>query len=371
MSVDQRTALTSRRIHFTSKGGGYAAMFTPNSGKLYQQYEGSASAPTACYPDYSVSGNNVTCYLTVTSARKVGAVEPTDIEYYVAGTKLTFNAAGTCTTTGFTNLFKVVSGNLVIIGNLVSLAAGASFNIQAKAILGTGTNPDYVIADLPYECAPYVEGQGSMVSIVPGDTYNFVIGVDNNTSVILAAKVFNKVWLTATLFDYTWEQFKNGAWATVGTNSDKLTVSDAMVDTYSLFRVTVKEKGTSTVVGQYTQQVLDASDPYDIITEIYRNESGATGSAESSTTDESLDEDMPDTAYLFYVPKMVRRGSTTPLSGVTYDAASLLDAQGVAVATIQSSQNLAGNKTGFKLTVSTLRNAAGTGEYDLIIKGSF
>lgn len=80
---------------------------------------------------------------------------------------------------------------------------------------------------------------------------------------------------------------------------------------------------------------------------------------------------MPDTAYLFYVPKMVRRGSTTPLSGVTYDAASLLDAQGVAVATIQSSQNLAGNKTGFKLTVSTLRNAAGTGEYDLIIKGSF
>lgn len=368
MSVDQRAASQSRRIRFTSKGGGYSATFMPHTGDLFQYYEGPATAPTACFPNFSAT-DFVDCHLTVTSARTVGPVTPASIEYYVAGTKLTFNAAGDCTTTGFTTLFKVVGGVLRIIGNLVSVALGTPFSIQAKAIMGTAANSDYVVADLPYGCGPYVEGQSSRVTIAPGDSYNFTIGKDGNTSVKLAAKVFNKAWLAAGLFDYAWEQFKSGAWATVGSNSDILTVTESMVDTYSLFRVTVKDKGKTSVVGQDTQSVLDASDPYDIVTDIYRNETGAAGSADTATTDESLDEDMPDTAYLFYVPKMVKRGDTAQITGAIWDSVTLLDAAGVAVANIPSSSNLAGNRTGFKVTAQTFRDASGPGEYELVIEG--
>lgn len=363
MSVDQRSASQSRRIRFTSKGGGYSATFMPLTGDLFQYYEGSPTAPTACYPDFSTK--NVDCLLSVTSARAVGPVSPATVEYSVAGTKLTFNASGACTTPGFTALFKIVDGKLRIIGNLVAVAGGAPFSLQAKAMMGAAANSDYVVADLPFSCGPYIDGQSTKVTIAPGDQYNFTIGKDKNTSVTLTAKVFNKDWLSPALFDYAWEQFKSGAFAAFGANTQSITVQEGDVDTYSLFRVTVKEKGTSTVVGQDTQTVLDASDPYDIVTDIYRNDTGA--GAESATTDESLDEDMPPDAYLFYVPKMVKRGDSSTVAGAVFDQVSLLDAAGVWIANFSSSTS--NGRTGFKIKAQDFRDAHGPGEYELIIEG--
>lgn len=92
MSADQKQASVSRRVIFKSKMGIYSALFMSDMGDLFQEYDGTPSAPTAFYPDFTQTPR--TLYLTVTSAKATGAVTPVSVEYTVAGTKLAFNAAG-------------------------------------------------------------------------------------------------------------------------------------------------------------------------------------------------------------------------------------------------------------------------------------
>lgn len=361
MSATAKSASKSVTIQFTSRGA-YSAMMMSDTGDLFQMYSGSASSPNFVYPTYSTS-NPATLRLTVVNARNTSAVDLTSktVVYYCCGVQLAFNSSGACTTTtnGFNNIFRLNGKNLQVIGSLCGVAGGAGFNIQAKVMMGTTSNADYVVANCPVEIGPYVSGSSTKVTIAPGDSKNFTITA-NGGSVILTARIFEKgAWVSNyTNYNFKWEQFTGGSWVSIG-SAQTLTVSDSMVDTYSLFRVTVTTKAGGQV-GSDTQTVLDASDPYDILVSAKKSENGTT---ETATTDFTLEDTLPDAAYINFTPTMVRRGSTTSIGG-TFTSAPIISGDGVKVGSATKSGN------DFKVTVATLRALQGVGEYQVIFTGT-
>lgn len=63
--MNQLSASAFRRITFRSKGGVYSGIFTSDAGDLYQEYDGSPTNPTKCYPDWSQPGNKQAMYLEI------------------------------------------------------------------------------------------------------------------------------------------------------------------------------------------------------------------------------------------------------------------------------------------------------------------
>lgn len=355
MSADQKQASKSLRVLFKSRRGIYSAVFMSDMGDLFQEYDGSPTAPTACYPDFTQSPR--TMRLTVTSAQATGAVTPVSIEYTVAGTKLAFNAAGACTTTGFTDKFKIAAGNLVIFGNLVGIAAGAGFNIQAKAIMSATDANAYIIVNAPVTIAKHTAGSAGRLTIIPGDTKNFTIS-ETGGSCLLKAQLFKGgAWTTPATVK--WEQLTGTSWTTLSATGPTLTVGDSMVNSYGIFRATVVDASETYMD---SQSVLDASDPLDI-TVATKFAPTASGTA-TATNDLTLDDSMDAGAYLSFTPALVRRGETTPVSGtVTWNAAQLVNAAGVILKTVACSSGV------YKLTGAVMASA-GAGEYDFIISGS-
>ena len=63
---------------------------------------------------------------------------------------------------------------------------------------------------------------------------------------------------------YKWYNQVNGAWSVLsGKTTQTLTVTNDMVDTTGVFKVEVYQGGK--LIGQDTQSVMDASDPFDLI----------------------------------------------------------------------------------------------------------
>ena len=348
-------------VQFTSQGA-YTAMMMADTGDLFQQYAGSASAPTNVYPTYSPS-SPATLSLSVLNAKSIDPVNLSGktVTYICNGTQLEFNSSGACTTSGFTSIFRLSGGKLQVIGSLVGVAGGSGFLMQAKVQMSS-SSADFVVANCPVDIGPYVRGSSSKVTIAPGDNKNFTI-TGSGGSVILAARVFQDgAWVT----DYSnlrfkWEKFANNAWSTLASAGQTLTVSDENIDTFALFRVTVTT-AAGTPVGSDTQTVLDASDPYDLIVSGWRSETGA-ASAEVATYDFSLNSSMPDNAYIKFKVMMVRRGSTTSVGGTF--AAQLLAADGVIVGAAYAK-----NTTGiFSVTAKQLRGV-GDGEYQMVFTGT-
>lgn len=355
MAADQKQASVSRRVIFKSRRGIYSALFMSDMGDLFQEYDGTTSAPTAFYPDFTQSPR--TMRLTVSSAIAAGSVTPVSIEYTVAGTKLVFNAAGACTTTGFTDKFKIVGGNLVIFGNLVTVAAGAGFNIQAKANMSATDSNAYIIVNAPVSIARHTAGSAGRLTIVPGDTKNFTIDQTGGSCILKAQLFKGGTWITPTTVK--WEELVGTAWTTLSATGATLTVDDSMVNSYGIFRATVVD-GSETYMD--SQSVLDASDPLDI-TLVTKFAPSSTATA-TATSDLTLDDSMDATAYLSFTPTLVRRGETTAVGGtVTWNAAQLVNAAGVILKTVACSSGV------YKLTEAMMASA-GAGEYDFIISGS-
>lgn len=355
MSAEQKQASVSRRVIFKSKRGIYSAIFMSDHGNLFQEYDGPASAPTAFYPDFTKIP--YTMRLTVTSAISTGTVTPVSVEYTVAGTKLAFDASGKCITAGFADKFKLVAGNLVIFGNLVGIASGAGFNIQVKANMSATDTDAYVIVNAPVGIYPHVAGAAGRLLITPGDAKNFTLSGKNDSCILIAQFFKGGAWTTPS--SCKWERLDGTTWTTLPTTGATLTVTEDMVNTYTMFRCTITDNGETYLCAQ---SVLDSSDPLDItLLTKFAPSSSATAVA---TSDLAMDDTMDSTAYIDWIPTLVRRGSTTAVTGaVTWNPASLVSSTGIILKTIAYSSGV------YHLTEAIMA-AAGVGEYEFIISAT-
>lgn len=352
-------ASTTRPIHFTSKGGGYSAIWMSSRGDLYQEYLTTGSI-TTYYPDIS-SSTPRTMYLTVTSARTQGVVVPAAIRYFANGVELSFNSSGVCTTSGMANIFKKdASGNLVIIGNLGNVVLG-SFLLEATVSVSATTGTDSLQVSAPVTIVPYT-GENAKVTIAPGDTKNYTISEKGGSCILKALTLKGGQEVTSSLV-YEWYKFSGGSFVKLSTTTQSITVNEADVDTYSLFKVIVKENGS--ILGYDTQGVLDASDPYDIIMSSGLNP-GTSGASTKSTNDLTLTDEMPDTAYLEFTCQFVKRGQTASVGGTQSFVFTVVAGNGLQVFHPTTS---GGNKC--RVTVSDLKtHGSGVGDYEVISEGT-
>ncbi len=360
--MNQLSASAFRRITFRSKGGVYSGIFTSDAGDLYQEYDGSPTNPTKCYPDWSQPGNKQAMYLVISSSRSTNAATPASVEYSVAGTTLTFGTGNPapCTTPGFTNLFQIEDGNMTVINNLVSLNGGNGFDIIAKAFMDANDKKEFVVVPHRYSCKPHDANSAGKAMIVAGDKKYFTID-EKNGSCILKAQFFDQAgWITPAANECRWDQLVDGVWKSIATSGNTLTVTEASVNTYSVFRLTVTRNGNEY---QDAQDVMDRSDPLDILIGTQFAESAA--ATPKTTNDLNLDSDMDPTAYLLFAPKLVVRGElNSNLSGTeTWHPAVLVNAAGVNLMTINVDQ--ATKK--YKITVQDLLDHGGDGDYNFVV----
>lgn len=376
--ANQTTATASRRIFFRSRGGSFSAILMADTGDLFQMYTanslGQPGAPY--YPDFTVASNQPTITLSLTSSQSLGTVTPDSVEWIVNGVTLTFDSTGKCNNKNgdgtndarFFGRFQIDTTNLCqlkIIDNICNIAGGAGFVIEAKAVVDT----DFVVAHMPVSITEKTDNDVTKVTIAPAlnDTNNFTIPKQGGTCGI-RARVFEDGGFRedSRTYYYKWEKLVGDSYvafpgtSTLSTaNGNKLTIHADDVDTYSNFRVTVyRDAAMSEELGQDTQGVLDASDPYDIVTSVESSKDGTTVDSDPS---ETLEDTYPDNAYIRYTPKLVRRGETTAVSNsVTWNAGSLVSASGLVLTNIKPTDNK------YMITVGQMKALNGAGEYEFV-----
>lgn len=351
-------ATASRKIHFTSKGGGFSAIWMGSCGDIYQEYEDVAGGTTKYYPDFSAKP--FTMFLTVTSARTNGVVAPASVTYYANGTKLTFSGLA-CTNPGWGGVFALTAdGNLKIIGNLGAVFKG-NFLLSADVSVSASGGNDVIHVTAPVTMPPYNGADYARVTILSPDGKNFTIAEKGGSVQLKAMTTKGGSEITSGL-TYEWYKIVGGVFTLIsGATSQTLTVQEADVDTYGMYKVIVKENGVE--LGFDTQQVLDASDPYDILisSKIFKG----TGN-EEVTNDLELNDEMPPSAYLLFTCSFVKRGQTAAVAGTATYVFTLMAGNGAKVLTLPA---LTGAANQCKVTVADLM-AWGIGDYELIVDGT-
>lgn len=386
-TIDQGTANTSRRIYFKSVGGTYSHIFMADMGDFQQTYLQNGSAYTYT-PDFTQKPTHLR--LTIVSS-KGGIKIPDSVTYEIAGTTLAFNSSGDCTTSGYTDKFKLIKDvngkveSLKVIGNLATIIPNGDgtfqgFTIIARAKVGVDT----IVSPLSFTPRSGEEGSGVIVTIAPGDNKNFTIR-DKGDSVILLAKVYINGNLMSdadvdngSLGALVWQKLEwnnttqEAEWVAQTPDAvgrHQLTVHDYDIDTMGTYRVcyrvgnvmpspTGKQPGWNSMD---VQDVIDASDPYDIGLVIKKNITG-TGNPTllGVEVDEGLDDSLPDAAYLQYEASLVKRDGTLPPSYVqaAWQTGKLFNPSGVNFLNIPPTGNV------YKLTAGDLRAANYIGELE-------
>ena len=292
-------ASTSRTIKFISKAGTYTAAIMSPSGDLYQDYEGTTNDVTAIYPNFETL--QPILYFVCTSSRVAeGVANPDGMEYYFNGTKITLS--GGVSTGAFAGYFKTVvpSGDqlyygLQIVKNIAALAGYAPAVIKMVATVSYGTQSDQIQASytIPIQQAT---GSSYRITIVAGDTKNFVITTKGG-SCILKAMAYQSGNALSKDLTYVWEKMGATGWETItGATAQTLTIRADDINTYGEYRVHVSRAGAE--IGSDIQSVMDTSDPYDI-------------DPHPSPEDEAITEDTTGNGQVTYTPVVVTRGTST------------------------------------------------------------
>ena len=256
-----------------------------NKGDLWQRYQGSADSPSGISPDFTVNANQPILSLMVSSSRANGMETPDEVRFYINDVPI---GTMTKTSTGFnktadTDIFALLvptqNGGMYglrIKGNLVALTGGESGQIKAVFTISEGTSSATLQASCPFLISEVSENS-SMVVIEAGDNNNFRItsNTGSGSSVKLAAKYYKGLTEITTGVTFKWYRQKFGAnsgggalanWEEiVGTTGKELTVSEGDVETSRLYMVHVLDSTGTTVLGQDTQTVYDASDMFEIV----------------------------------------------------------------------------------------------------------
>lgn len=188
---------------------------------------------------------------------------------------------------------------LQIVKNLVKASGAASCTIKGEATVTVGNTSDTV--QFVYSI-PITKGVGNQkhVTIIAGDNKYFTLRDKGQSCILKAVARMGSDEITTGLA-YKWYNQVNGAWSVLsGKTTQTLSVTNDMVDTTGVFRVEVYQGGK--LIGQDTQSVMDASDPFDLI---------LNPTPEDETIRESGD-------TVVYKPILVKRGSTTKYKDMTF-----------------------------------------------------
>lgn len=292
-------ASTSRTIKFISKAGTYTALIMSPSGDLFIDYEGTTNDVTAVYPNFATT-KPILYFVCMSSRVAEGVADPDAMEYYFNGEKITFS--GGVSTGTFAGYFQTVapSGDqlyygLQILKDISALAGYAPATIKMVATVSYGTQSDTIQATytIPIQQAT---GSSYRVTIAAGDTKNFVITAKGGSCILKAMAYQSGNALTKDL-TYVWEKMGATGWETItGATAQTLTVYADDINTYGEYRVHVKRAGAE--IGTDIQNVMDASDPYDI-------------DPHPSPEDEAITEDTTGNGEVTYTPVVVKRGTST------------------------------------------------------------
>ena len=380
MPTTQKKASIARNIMFRSAGLNYSTFLHASTGDLIQQYDDDGNY----YPEIS-NTDPIRVQFTATSSKSQGAITPDSITYKIGGVTLAFNAAGACTTNGASSYFKKDGADLLIIGNIAAYLGNASSMLEAFAKYGA----DDLYACCPVDISKRTAGRRQKVSIAPGDSKNFTLSSQSDSVKLKAGVLLLSGWsYNSPKFTYVWEiadPSKTSGWRCLQVGSGTygtLTLHASQVNTYANIRCTVftlplgspaggasgpgvpSEYDWSTVpknliVGSDCVGVLDASDPLDIICSVKINKTGS--GSEVDADEEALNDSMPATAYLLYVPTLVVRGQNTSAGATTWLNGLLVDPAGV------TTRNVIPSAGKYKVLVSDLSSSYG--QHTLIMTG--
>lgn len=383
MPTNQKQASIARNIMFRSAGLNYSTFLHASTGDLIQQYDDDGNY----YPEIS-NTDPIRVQFTATSSKSQGAITPDSITYKIGGVTLAFDATGACTTTGASSYFKKDGADLVIIGNIAAYLGHASSMLEAFAKYGA----DDLYACCPVDISQRTAGRRQKVSIAPGDSKNFTLTSQTDYVKLKAGVLLLSGWsYNSTRFNYVWEiadPSKTSGWRCLQVGSGTygtLTLHASQVNTYANIRCTVIQNplggsGTSSgvggagnvpseypwsnvskalIVGSDCVGVLDASDPLDIICTVKVNKTGS--GSEVDADEEALNDSMPATAYLLYIPTLVVRGQSTSAGSTTWLTGLLVDPAGV------TTRNVIPSGGKYKVLVSDLSSSYG--QHTLIMSG--
>lgn len=288
------------QVTFSQKAGVYMPAIMCDKGDLYQEYQGTASAPTNITPDFATL-KPILSYLLTSSRSAEGIVIPSAMNWCFNGVLIAFtNNLSTNVFGGESGHFKFIAYQagsvnyygIQLVKNLVKASEGASSSIRGEAKVTVDNTSEMIQSVYPI---PITKGVGNQkhVTIASGDNKYFALRDKGDSCILTAVARMGADEITSGL-TYKWYKLVNAAWSILnGQTSKNLTVTDSMVDTTGSFKVEVYQ--SSTLIGIDTQTVMDLSDPYDIITN--PTPESETISAQGDT--------------VVYTPMLVKRGTTT------------------------------------------------------------
>lgn len=334
----QKQASAVRYITVVSPGTLYTAFLHASTGDVKQQYDDFGNY----YPPISTA-DPIVVQFVATSSLSTGVVVPDSIEFTIAGTKLTFDSSGACTTSGASGYFRKDGMNLVIIGNIAAYLQNQSAVLSAAA----KKNGDTITASAQVTITPW-QGLDSSAEVSIRDTSNmaFTFRTWADSITLEAMTLMKGNWTGAVLgLYYEWcisdpiQQWKPLVAVTGAPN--KVTIRAKDVHSYATVMVKVyRKKGTEKVLlGVDTVGLMDASDPLDIVDTVVLSESGLS-SDEVAVSSLRLNSNMPSGAYLKFTPKIAVRGTSTPLTDpVTWLNGILCDPTGLQTRSITPSND--------------------------------
>lgn len=396
-----KSAFSSTTVLYRPKAGTFTARLQCATGDITQNYDGEYKDANAtdennsvgnnCSPNFN-SSSPIISMISISSRTSVGILSGDNINsvmWYLNDQLISFDAitkysltlgSGTVTSIpGYFYATKDANGipTLKICKNLPDITMGQSCTIKCVVNFTSQTYTDTISATYTI---PINQGKqsGYRATIVSeGDSTPFTI-VEKGGSCTLAAVLYNNGTIvtssTATPLYYQWYKQSvsgnNSIWVTVaGATSRTLTVTDADVDTYGVYRCGIYVGGTKSgdtySGGEWyydSQSVMDASDPYEIDANP-GHYSGATidtnGNITSAGTKDGIEESISDSdEYVEYAPKLVKRGGTTSVSASFWFVAS--DAAGVTLySTYNDSSKTSSGESKMDVTPNMCEQAGG------------
>lgn len=303
------SATKSRTIKFISKMGTYTAMIQSPSGDLYQEYKGNTSENPIVSPDFSQTQPKL--YFVCMSSRVAeGISTPVSMRYSFNDTEITFDSNGKSTGL-MAGLFEIIRPSaeqlywgLKIVKSLAQASGFAPIVIKMQGKIQARNQQTDITDELQAIYTIPVgpdTGTAYRVTIMAGDNKVFNLSSATDSCILMAKAMQSSVELTQGL-TYKWYKAVNTAsgWELITSATSKsLTVKAADVDCTRDFKVEVY-KG-SELLGYDFQGVTDSSDPYDI-------------DCSPNPSDETIEEDETGNGSVVYTPKLVVRGTTTPIT---------------------------------------------------------
>lgn len=313
----------SGNIVYVNDGTTFNPILQCTIGDLYQTYEGDYNNPSNITPNFEQMSYKPMCVFQAISAQEGTGTSynlaNATAKWYVGNTLLTFDAAGNST-----NSFGGVTGHFVrttsdgnpalrIVKNLIGVNLGNTFMLTCVTTISVDNTSVDLKAVFPVPITLGTENT-KKVRIVATNASNLFLITEKGGSCTVASMVISGDSESTASYTYKWylPDAENGGWKLKQSGSDKqFSVNEADVNSSTLVKLEVYN-GNS-LYGMDVQSVNDVSDPYILVPNCCTKNSDGSYTLRSETVRGG------EKGNLVYVPKLYKRGSNTPESGIFFN----------------------------------------------------